>query len=66
MNFNQIIVQVISKLLEEMKPNKAVVIDNLAGRFLQDGFDIIAEPITTVIILSTNSHNFPMQERLLN
>ena len=34
LNFNQTTVRVMSKLFEEINPNKAVGIDNLAGRFL--------------------------------
>ena len=49
-NINQTTVPVISKFLEEINPNKAVGIDNLAGKFLKDTSDIIAEPTMRVIL----------------
>ena len=48
-----------------LHPNKAVDIDNLAGKFLKDESDIIAEAILSLIFPQT-SHNIPMLIRLLN
>ena len=38
--FRQTTTENITKLLEEINPNKAVGIDNLSGRFLKDGGSI--------------------------
>ena len=47
------------KWVKLINPNKAVGIDNLAGRFVKDASDIIAEPITSLINLSIKPSQFP-------
>ena len=44
-SFKPITQETIFKLLEKTNPNKAVGIDNFAGRFLKDGASVIARPI---------------------
>ena len=42
----------ILKILKEFKTNKATGIDNLVGRFLKDGSDILCTPIAKICNLS--------------
>ena len=57
--FCQTTTENITKLLEEINPNKAVGIDNLSGRFLKDGGSILASPMTALCNLSINLSKFP-------
>ena len=46
-------------LLEGINPDKAVGIDNMTGRFLKDGSEILKKPITQLINLSIRTSKFP-------
>ena len=58
-SFKPITQETIFKLLEKTNPNKAVGIDNLAGRFLKDGASVISKPISELCNLSINLSHFP-------
>ena len=45
----------ILKILKEFKSNKAIGVDNLAGRFLKDDSNILCTPIAKICNLSSNS-----------
>ena len=47
------------KLLKNMDVNKAARIDNTSGRFLKDGSDILAIPVTQICNLSIKLSHFP-------
>ena len=49
----------ILKILKEFKTNKATGIDNLVGRFLKDGSDILCTPIAKICNLSIKLASFP-------
>ena len=49
----------ILKLLEEINPSKATGLDNIAGRFLNDGATALAEPLTELCNLSILQSKFP-------
>ena len=42
------------KLLKNVEVNKAAGMDNISGRFLKDGADILAIPVTQICNLSNN------------
>ena len=47
------------KLLKNVEVNKAAGIDNISGRFLKDGADILAIPVTQICNLSIKLSHFP-------
>ena len=47
------------KLLEEINPSKATGLDNIAGKFLEDGATVLAGPITDLCNLSILLSTFP-------
>ena len=49
----------ILKLLKNINVNKAAGIDNLSGRFLKDGADVLAKPISEICNLSIKYSVFP-------
>ena len=49
----------ILKILKEFKTNKATVTDNLAGRFLKDGSNILCTTIAKICNLSIKLASFP-------
>ena len=49
----------VNLILESINPDKAVGVDNLAGRFLKDGSNILKGPITKLINLSISTAKFP-------
>ena len=49
----------ISDLLKNCDINKAARIDDLSGRFLKDGADILTMPITQICNLSIKFSRFP-------
>ena len=51
--------EVVSKLLEEINPSKAVGIDNIGGKFLKDGALVLKDPITKLCNLSIRLSKFP-------
>ena len=59
--FTNTTVEVVLKLLEEINPNKAIGIDNLSGRFINDGASMLAKPITGLCNLSIKLSKFPDQ-----
>ena len=59
LTFQTIQTQCISDLLKNCDTNKAAGIDNLSGRFLKDGADILTIPITQLCNLSIKFSHFP-------
>ena len=53
--------EVVSKLLEDINPSKAVGIDNIGGRFLRDGASVLKDPITKLCNLSITLSKFPKE-----
>ena len=49
----------IVKALKGFKTNKATGVDNLAGRFLKDGSNILCTPIAKICNLSIKLASFP-------
>ena len=49
----------ILNILKELNPSKATGIDNLSGKFLKDGADILARPISQLCNLSIKLGSFP-------
>ena len=49
------------KYLISLSPNKASGIDNLSGKFLKDGADVLALPISQLCNLSISLSTFPQQ-----
>ena len=45
--------------MKDLNPSKAVGIDNLSGKFLKDGADILARPISQLCNLSIKLGSFP-------
>ena len=48
-------------LLQKVDPSKAVGLDNLGGRFLNDGATELSRPVAQLINLSIKSSVFPEQ-----
>ena len=46
-------------ILKDLNPSKAAGIDNLSGKFLKDGADILARPISQLCNLSIKLDSFP-------
>ena len=59
LTFQTIQTKCISDLLKNCDTNKAAGIDNLSGRFLKDGADILTIPITQLCNLSIKFSHFP-------
>ena len=59
LTFQTIQTKCISDLLKNCNTNKAAGIDNLSGRFLKDGTDILTIPITQLCNLSIKFSHFP-------
>ena len=59
LTFQTIQTKCISDLLKNCDTNKATGIDNLSGRFLKDGADILTIPITQLSNLSIKFSHFP-------
>ena len=51
--------QAVFKLLKNVELNKAAGMDNISGRFLKDGADILAIPVTQICSLSIKLSQFP-------
>ena len=47
------------KIMQNMDVSKAVGIDNLSGKFLKDGAEILAKPLSEICNLSITSNTFP-------
>ena len=57
-NFETIQTKYISNLLQNCDINKAVGIDNLSGRFLKDGADILTMPTMQIFSISIKLSHF--------
>ena len=57
--FDPVTETMVHLLLENINPDKAVGVDNMAGRFLKDGSNILKGPITKLINLSIHTSKFP-------
>ena len=51
----------ILEILQTMDPNKAAGIDEISGKFLKDGSEILAKPISQICNLSFKKSKFPSQ-----
>ena len=51
----------ILEILQNLEPNKAAGIDNISGKFLKDGAEILAKPISQICNLSIKKSQFPSQ-----
>ena len=58
-NFETIQTKYISNLLQNCDINKATGIDNLSGRFLKDGADILTMPTIQIFSISIKLSHFP-------
>ena len=59
LKFEKVISVTIMKILKEFKTNKATGVDNLAGRFLRDGSNILCTPIAKICNPSIKLISFP-------
>ena len=59
LNFQTVQPNTISNLLKSCNVNKAAGIDNVSGRFLRDGADVLGIPITQICNLSIKLSHFP-------
>ena len=59
LNFQTVQPNTISNLLKPCNVNKAAGIDNVSGRFLKDGADVLGIPITQICNLSIRLSHFP-------
>ena len=59
LNFQTVQPNIISNLLKSCNVNKAAGIDNVSGRFLKDGADVLGIPITQICNLSIRLSHFP-------
>ena len=65
LTFQTIQTRYISDLLKNCDANKAVGIDELSGRFLKDGGDILTIPISQICNLSIKFSHFPQDCKVL-
>ena len=59
LNFQTVQPNTMSNLLKSCNVNKAARIDNVSGRFLKDGADVLGIPITQICNLSIRLCHFP-------
>ena len=59
LNFQTIQSNTFPNLLKSCNVKKAAGIDNISGRFLKDGADVLALPITQICNLSIKLSHFP-------
>ena len=64
LNFQTVQSNTISNLLKACNINKAAGIDDVSGRFLKDGADVLAIPITQICNLSIKLSHFPKDCKL--
>ena len=64
LNFQTVQSNTISTLLKACNVNKAVGIDDVSGRFLKDGADLLAVPITQICNSSIKLSHFPKDCKL--
>ena len=65
-NFSNVTEDFVLKLLKNTNKDKAARIDNLSGKFLRDGANILARAISKICNLSRKYSVFPTDCRLLN
>ena len=58
LNFQTVQPNTISNLLKSCNVNKAAGIDNVSGRFLKDGADVLGIPITQICNVSIKLSHF--------
>ena len=58
-NFSNVTEDFVLKLLKDINIDKAAGIDNLSGKFLKDGANILAKPISKICNLSIKYSVFP-------
>ena len=63
--FSQILEEDMRKYLINLSPNKASGIDNLSGKFLKDGADVLALPISQLCNLSISLSTFPQHCKIV-
>ena len=54
----------ILNILKDLNPSKATGLHNLSGKFLKDGGDILARPISQLCNLSTKLGSFPRSSKI--
>ena len=59
LDFSETSPEKILNILKDLNPSKAAGIDNLSGKFLEDGADILARPISQLCNLSIKLGSFP-------
>ena len=64
--FDTIELNSVLKLLKNVKVNKAAGIENISGRFLKDGVDILTTPVTQIRNLSIKLSHSPHDSKLAN
>ena len=52
------------KILRDIDTSKAAGIDRLLGRFLKDGANVLAKPVTDICNLSMSLNKFPSSLKL--
>ena len=63
LNFQAVQSNAISNLLKACNTNKAAGIDDVSDRFLKDGTDVLAIPITQICNLSVKLSHFPEDKK---
>ena len=63
-HFTKVSENTISDFLKEIKTNKATRMDNLLGRFLKDGSEVLATPITQICSLSIKLSTVPEEFKI--
>ena len=58
LNFQTVQPNAISNLLKSCNVNKAARVDNVSGRFLKDGADVLGIPITQICNVSIKLFHF--------
>ena len=66
LNFQTVQPNIISNLLKSCNVNKAAGIENISGRFLKDGADVLDIPITRICNLSIRLSQFPKDCKVVN
>ena len=65
-NFSNVTEDFVLKLLKDMNKEKAAGINNLSGKFLKDGANILAKPICKICNLSIKYSVFPTDCKVPN
>mgnify|MGYP001792126289 FL=1 len=58
--FSKVTVAAVAEILKNVEPSKAPGIDSLSGKFLKDGANVLAVPITQICNLSIKLSSFPL------